>query len=155
MKILLTKKGDQIILCDKDYDLLKFQTFYIGKRGYATTCKKIKGTRKSKTTYLHHLLIKRPNEMIIDHINRNKLDNRRCNLRIVTPYQNSLNAYRKCGKDSKYIGVRKNGNSWTCRISHQFKEIYLGSFSSEDTAARAYDKKCLELRGKFAILNFP
>ena len=65
-------------------------------------------------------------------------------------------------KTSKYVGVHKkdNGTRWAARIQYRGKTIYAGSFSvnqenAEEQAARAYDKKALEMYGETAKLNFP
>jgi len=68
------------------------------------------------------------------------------------------NYYREIPKTSKYIGVsvrNRPNKKWKARISHYKKEYRLGDFLSEEDAARAYDKKALELYGESAKLNFP
>jgi hypothetical protein len=74
-----------------------------------------------------------------DHINGNPLDNRRRNLRQATPLQNSWNSKKKAnGTDSVFKGVSKNGSGWMARIREKGRSLYLGTFSSEHHAARAY-----------------
>jgi hypothetical protein len=61
-------------------------------------------------------------------------------------------------KASKYVGVNENKKrkkKWCARIKFNKKYIYLGNYEIEEAAARAYDKKALELYGEFAKLNFP
>lgn len=153
MKIITTKKGDEILVCDADYELLKHRTWHLGPIYPRTTyyCT----PRKFKNIYMHQLIMPRVKGMVIDHINRNKLDNRRCNLRLVSRSQNCLNVSRKKGVSSKYTGVRKVRKKWQARITVNGKETYLGTFETDYLAAKAYDKKCLEIRGRFAVLNFP
>jgi hypothetical protein len=80
---------------------------------------------------LHRFLMNPSDEFVIDHINRNPLDNRRVNLRICTQYDNVMN------KDFSKCGVRKRGNRWQARIKVKGKEITIGSFATEREAISA------------------
>jgi len=97
-----------------------------------------------------------PKGFVVDHIDRNGLNNKRSNLRICTPRQNS---YNRIGKEtpSKYKGVRwkKSRNRWVAQIKHYNKAMQVGSFDNQIDAAKAYDKKAKELFKEFAYLNFP
>lgn len=95
--------------------------------------------------------------MYVDHINGDGLDNRRANLRIVTPTQNNWNRrFRKTGR-SKYTGVTWDGRrgKWRADIYENRRKIFLGHFAEEEEAARAFDSAAKEKRGEFAVLNFP
>lgn len=117
-----------------------------------------------KKTYLEHRIIflfhhgYLPKE--IDHINRIKTDNRIQNLRECTRNQNHMNLNKQktnCGKgcSSKYKGVswNKNAKKWSSIIKTNYKSIYLGYFDLEKDAAEAYNRKAIELFGKFAHVN--
>lgn len=97
-----------------------------------------------------------PPNLVVDHINRNGLDNRRANLRLVTIAQNNMNR-RPWSRSSKFKGVsfHKNQNRFIARITVNGKRLHLGSFINESAAAKAYDKAALEHFGQFAYLNFP
>lgn len=99
-------------------------------------------------TYLHRFLLDAPSDMHVDHINGDGLDNRRSNLRLATPQQNTANARRKIGK-SGFIGVQplKQGGFFAV------VQINLGTFKTAEEAARAYDAKVEELFGEFAYTN--
>ena len=60
---------------------------------------------------------------------------------------------------SQYIGVTKditnNFKKWRASIRIDGRAFFIGNFNTEIEAAKAYDKKCLELRKDFARLNFP
>ena len=93
-------------------------------------------------------------ELMVDHINRNGLDNTRKNLRICTRSENLMNSKKpELNSTSKYKGVNKCGNSWRAEIRLNRKGFYLGKFKTEKEAALAYNKKAIELFGEFARLN--
>ena len=93
----------------------------------------------------------------VDHINGNKLDNRKENLRICSKQENTWNSIRKKSKNptSKYKGVHwsKDRNKWVASIGYNMSVIPLGRFHNEIDAAIAYNNKAAELYGKYANLN--
>lgn len=89
----------------------------------------------------------------LDHVNRNPLDNRRCNLRWATQSEQSVNRARRANATG-YIGVTKKGNRFVAYIESKPK-FYLGSFDTAIEAARAFDAAARERYGEFAQLNFP
>ena len=110
-----------------------------------------------KMLLMHRAIMDPPEGMIVDHINRNSLNDRRRNLRICTRKQNVRNGGPSRRSSSRFKGVsfcRKSGK-WIASISYNGKSMYLGSFDDEIEAARAYDRKARELFGEFAYLNFP
>ena len=92
----------------------------------------------------------------IDHINSNKLDNIKCNLRIVTQQQNNMNKSAQKNASSKYIGVRFRGkiNKWESNIYVNNKQKYLGLFENEIEAVKARDIATKEYFGEYGKLNF-
>lgn len=99
-----------------------------------------------------------PNGKVIDHDDGNPSNNRIANLRIATFGQNMHNRRKGTTKTaSKYKGVHSSGkkqNPWRASIKHEDTFISIGNFATEEDAARAYDKRALELFGEFACLNF-
>jgi hypothetical protein len=92
-----------------------------------------------------------------DHINHDGLDNRRANLRIVTPSENCQNRRNRCiPKSSKYKGVcwHNASNSWVAQIYRNYKKAHLGCFKNEEDAARAYDNAAKTLFGDYRTTNF-
>lgn len=113
-----------------------------------------KGVKKYYTLFLHRILVQAPPGMEVDHINHDKLDNRRCNLRICTPGQNKQNSPKSSKpKRSKYKGPQKRGHTWKSQIFKNRKQYYLGTFNTEEEAAKAYNRAAIELFGEFANLN--
>ena len=114
--------------------------------------------QKSRYLTMHRVIMNPPEHMIVDHINRNPLDNRRANLRLSTPQQNSWN--RSCprnSKGSKYTGVSldRDGQKWRVRIVIDGESRFLGYYDDEKAAAMAFDKAARKHRGHFAFQNFP
>ena len=106
---------------------------------------------------MHREIMDAPAGLYVDHINRNGLDNRRPNLRIVTPQQNSWNTRLGIGRGrSKYKGVSqdKDVRKWRASICIDKKLKHLGYFTDEKQAAEAYDKAAKKHRGEYAFLNF-
>lgn len=91
----------------------------------------------------------------IDHINGNRADNRRCNLRIASGHENNRNRKKRRVASSVFKGVNKDWNRWRARIRFGDQRIELGSFASEREAAVAYDNAARAEFGRFAALNFP
>ncbi len=106
---------------------------------------------------LHRLIMDlQPNSHLeVDHINHDTLDNRKLNLRVCTHKENTRN--RKIGSSNtsgfKGIDFKKDTGKWTARIGVNGDREYLGSFVNILDAAKAYDKKAVELFGEFAATN--
>lgn len=91
----------------------------------------------------------------VDHINLNKRDNRRSNLRLATRAENSRNRVPSRSNTTGFKGVtyRKKKKLYRARIRAFGLEIYLGSFKCPIDAAAAYDKAAIEYYGEFAMTN--
>ncbi len=94
-----------------------------------------------------------PKGLWVDHIDGDVLNNRRGNLRIVTPQQSGANQKSRGGASS-YRGVaRGRGDKWFAQLSSGGVRWNLGTFDTEAEAAAAYDEKAKEVHGEFARLN--
>lgn len=133
-----------------DYDWLS-QYNWRFHNGYAAR------QERRKNIYMHREIARPPDGMMVDHINRNKLDNRRANLRPCTRRQNIRNQAAKTGSASRFKGVeyRKDRDKYYARIRFQGRRLWLGTFTDNRDAARAYDRAAVECFGEFAHLNFP
>lgn len=112
-------------------------------------------TNMNKTTVqMHRFIMNCPKDKMVDHENRNGLDNRKSNLRICSRSENLMNSKKPSGLlTSKYKGVNRVGKKWRAEIRKNRKGYYLGTFETEIEAAKAYNKKAKELFGEFAKLN--
>ena len=102
---------------------------------------------------LHRLLVDAPLGFHVDHANGNPLDNRRCNLRIVTPRQNSWNRRPRKNAASRFKGVTQRRGKWRARITIHGVRKELGQFDREEDAAMAYNRAAKEYFGEYARLN--
>jgi hypothetical protein len=100
---------------------------------------------------IHRLLL--PGLKMIDHRNRDGLDNRRCNLRAATSAQNQANrrGWGRCGFKGTYL----NRGKYVAAIAPHGRTRNLGTFGTVEEAAEAYDIAAVEDFGEFAYLNFP
>lgn len=90
----------------------------------------------------------------IDHADRNKGNNAFSNLRKSSIYQNAHNRRKRVDNRSGYKGVTKgDAGKWKAMAYFKGKNYYLGQFATRIMAAKAYDKKVLELVGEFACTN--
>lgn len=104
---------------------------------------------------LHRELMGARPGQVVDHINRDRLDNRRENLRLCTIAENSRNTrLLPRHNTSGFRGICRFRSGWIATIKVAGKSIYLGKFRAPEDAARAYDKAAAELHGDFATLNF-
>lgn len=150
MPTLSLGHGVSTIVDDADYAFLSQWKWRKHKSGYASRETKIGG--KPKTIWLHRLIVTPADGMQVDHVNGDKLDNRRVNLRQATPAQNMQNRIGKPGALG-VKGVRKDGSSFRATITNNGKRIHLGTFDTIEEASNAYVEASLRLHGEFSILK--
>jgi hypothetical protein len=142
--------GDMVTVDDDVFDELNQLHWTKGGGGYAMRW--IDG----KLVYMHRMISGTPDGMQTDHINGNKLDNRKENLRICTFIQNMQARKTSVVSGAGFMGVYvEPGRRFRARIKLERKRIHLGTFDTAEEAARAYDAAARELHGEFAKQNFP
>ena len=160
MKQIPLSLGLFAIVDDEDYErvsIFKWSAKKSKNTYYAIRKEKNLDTGHRKTVLLHRYIMGVNESSIhVDHIDGNGLMNVRCNLRLCSSQQNSMNRKPYSSTESGYKGVRKASNrSWMAMVIKSKVRYYLGVFSTPEQAAHAYDQKAKELFGEFARLNFP
>ncbi|MCL2932628.1 MAG: hypothetical protein MGG11_10310 [Trichodesmium sp. MAG_R03] len=150
-KILITR-GQIVIVDEQDYQELSQYKWYLIDGFAARTIKK---DDKRTTIYMHRVIMDAPMGISVYHINHNKLDNQRENLRLV---KGSARMHRRPSvkHSSKYRGVYwcKDKRKWIAEIKVYKKQIRLGRFEVEKDAAIAYDEAARKYYGSLARTNF-
>ncbi len=146
-------RGKYAMVDAADYPWLSEYKWHVVAPGKEYAGRKQQG----KTVYMHREIMQPPLGMMVDHIDGNSLNNCRRNLRNCTNQQNMQNIRKSPRVGSRYKGVYydKRRRTFSAKICHNGKSYHLGTFATEIEAARAYDRKALELFGEFARLNFP
>ena len=130
-----------------DYDRVKRHKWCLMNTGYAGSV--IDG----KLVLLHRFLVgPSANSSEVDHINRNRLDNRLSNLRVVTRDENQWNTTLRANNSSGYKGVYRANGRWIARIMTNKKAAHLGCFDDINDAALAYNEAAME-RGEHTFTN--
>ena len=146
--IIRNKQGEECArsLIDlEDVDLVSKYKWCANSHGYVLC--------RETNMFLHKLVMNDiNNDRTIDHINRNRLDNRKSNLRYATPQQNCMNKSKQSNNTSGYPGVswRKDRNKWRAFITVDRKQIALGLYENKEdaiTARKAAEEKYF---GEFA-----
>lgn len=160
MKIKLTQ-NKYVLMDKKDFDLVKDYKWYYAKNGYAAA--KLYFGRKAgkniqKGIFMHRVIMTPKNGMDVDHINKDKLDNRRANLRICNRSQNLANKFDLNKNTTGYKGVffvkwGKRIKRWKAAIQIENSQKHLGYFLTKEDAALAYNKAAKQYFGEFAYLN--
>lgn len=157
MKQIPLSQGKFALVDDKDYDFLMQWKWYFNRDGYAVRKQAKKETiNKRKNLFMHRVILKTPDGKFTDHINRNRIDNRKNNLRIVTISQNAMNQNRKIkNKSSQFKGVFwcKMRKKFVASLRLEGRNIFLLASHSEIDAAIAYNTGAKKFFGEFARLN--
>lgn len=159
VNIIPLTRGCYTILDEEDYHRFKIDRWYTqinANSCYAYRTEKANGKKFELGLHRAVLGLGYEDGVIVDHINRNTLDNRKCNLRITDKRGNSINR-QKIRRDtsSVYKGVSfdKQRNNWQAYIKDNGIRISLGRYGTELEAAEAYDLMAKRLFGELACLN--
>lgn len=127
MKRIELTRNKYTIVDDDDYEVLVPHKWYCSATGYAV--------RTNKAIRMHRVVANAPSGLEVDHINGNRLDNRKSNLRIVTHKQNMRNMTKAKG----YTYIKSTGR-YSASVMRDGKNIFLGSHATEIEARGAYVK---------------
>ena len=143
--------GRQFVFDSEDLSVVKKYTWHIGRCGYVLAHDGGMGIK------LHRLLVQPPDNLFIDHIDRNPLNNCRENLRVCSKHQNCFNQGLRSDNRTGYKGVHYDAkrNELIVRIGYKGQRYTIKRFPPEKLleAAQAYNQKALELFGEYAFLN--
>ena len=159
MKEIPLTQGKVAIVDDEDFDWLnrwKWCAHHNNYHWYAV--RKDCTSKKGRTVRMHRAILEHHGYNLhglgVDHINHDGLDNRLSNLRPANQSQNNQNRYRAKGT-SRYKGVywHSRYHKWVAYIRINSHGVHLGYFSTEEVAAKAYNRAAIKLFGEFACLN--
>lgn len=152
MKTIPVSKGQFAIVDDEDYQVLSQFKWCVNK-GYAMRMSPMVNKSKRHCIYMHRVLL--PTKFEVDHINGNRLDNRKANLRKATRSENMRN--RKIAKNNKsgFKGVWFNTkrDRWVAYIKFDNKTHVLAHTANKHEAAHIYNQFAEQIFGEFARLN--
>ena len=148
MKVIPLTRGKYAIVDDEDYERLMEHSWAwvpatgsLSSTGYAVR----KGNKKRgepRTIQMHREIMHAKKGIIIDHVNRDSLDNRKTNLRYANTQKNAFNRTKPIMKcTSRYKGVlqRKNSTVWQARLKYNNRHVELGTYDTEEKAAAVYN----------------
>lgn len=155
-KIPLTQ-GKYTIVDDADYEWLSQYNWQVDSDGYAVRSARGEERSNGCKVRMARAIMKAPKGKQVDHINGDRLDNRRLNLRSCTNAENTRNGSHHRTNTSGYKGVywNKREKKWRAHIRANNIHIHLGYFKSVIEGAKAYDVAAKKYFGEFARLNFP
>lgn len=158
MKEIQLSQNQVALVDDKDFAELS-QNKWCCSQGYAVRNAPKGPGRKLALIHMHRVVNKTPEGMDTDHINGNKLDNRRCNLRDATRSQNIANQDGNSDRlYSSYKGVtyarnEKRPKRWVSQVHKKGEKPFYKRFYTEEGAALAYNVMAKRYHGEFARLN--
>lgn len=149
----IVKVGDKRAIVDREFEYFKNFKWYLSSGGYAARMIDINGV--IFVSFMHRIVAGTPKGMKTDHINGNKLDNRKSNLRICNISENNRNCCVHKDNKSGFKGVYwdKSRNKWAAGVRCNKKHYTIGRFNRIEDAVSAYNIRAKELFGDFAKLN--
>lgn len=151
MREILLAKGLIALVDDEDFESINQFRWKRDIQGYASS--KIRLDGKQKDIFMHRVIMKvSDRRIILDHVNGNKLDNRRSNLRFATNSQNGMNRGMPSNNTSGFKGVtrHKRTGKWQASINFNGMFRYLGLYANPEDAHAAYCAAALKYHGEFA-----
>lgn len=154
MKYIPLTQGKRAVVDDDIYEYLAcWDWHYAGPSGGGYAKRADWDNGKMKIIRMHHVVLPLKDGLVCDHINGNRIDNRRENLRLVTKSQNMRNQGISARNKTGYKGVSKHQGKYRAYINVEKKQRHLGVFEDKKEAADAYNKAALIYFGEYSRLN--
>ena len=150
MKTIPLTRGKVCVVDDGDYAELSKYKWHCTRQGYAGRNTLTDGART--VVLMHRILLNPPDGREVDHCSTNKIDNRRCNLRVATRAQNSANKGLTKSNTSGRKGVWWDSllKKWRAAIYTNGRRVYLGCFLKLEDAGTAYEGAAIHYHRNFA-----
>ncbi len=155
MKRIPLTQGQFAIVDDEDFERLRQFKWHAYKRPNTYYAKRhITENGRYVHLSMQHAVMDVSRSVLVDHKDRNGLNNTRSNLRICTKGQNQHNQGKRRDNTSGFKGVCRHRTRWEAKIVLNGIKKHLGTFDTPEEAAKAYDDAARKLHGEFACLNF-
>lgn len=163
MKEIPLTHGAFTIVDDEDYEALSsFHWYLASTRGFRYAKRYHRFPGRDGNIFMHRQILGLDDpSVLVDHIDRNGLNNQRSNLRTGSHLVNNKNRCADRNSTSRFVGVcwHKRDKVWQAQfgktINGKVEQIYIGSFKLEEDAARARDAVAKSHNAELAYLNFP
>lgn len=160
MREIKLTQGKFALVDDDNFEYLNQFKWYAWKENYVYYALRHppRDMKIQKTIRMHREILKLSDGdgIIVDHINRDGLDNRKCNLRRVSSQVNVINRGLRSTNKSGYVGVcwHKRVKKWSATLCFNGKKIHCGYSDDKILAAQKRDEFALKYFGEYATLNF-
>lgn len=136
MKSIMLSNGGLALVDDQDFELLNRWRWHRSQNGYA-----MRSSYRGKVVMHRLIMSPAPSGLEVDHINRDKLDNRRSNLRWVTHSVNQRNNPAQANNTSGYRGVcwDRTRGKWRAATKHDGRHVLIGRYDTAEEASTAYE----------------
>lgn len=131
-----------------DIDLVTRHQWRLSSEGYAVRSETVDG--KKQTLYLHREVTQPPDGMVVDHRNRDRLDCRRENLRVVTHSENNSNTAPRSSTGFKGVYYHRVSGKYLAQLCNRGRVRHLGLFASAEAAAQAWLREARQVRNDLA-----
>ena len=157
MKEIQLTQGKVALVDDEDFEYLnQFKWCILNGRNKLYATRNLSINKKFvKSILMHRIIMNTDKDLVVDHLNGNTLDNRKCNLRNCTHGENLRNQKISIKNTSGYKGVSWSieKKKWFTQIQLKNKKIFIGYFVNSIDAAKAYNEAAIKFYGEFANLN--
>lgn len=142
-----------VLIDDEDEAMFNQYTWWLARNGKTPA---LKTEIKGKNLYFHRMILGIIDpDLLIDHINQNRLDNRKCNLRFADKSTNGMNRGTNKNNKSGYKGVSKykRKKQWSAELMVKGVRYRIHKFKTPEEAALKYNELAIKYHGEFAVLN--